>query len=602
MATTYIRNDKILRRKFYQYLIPTVLMVLAMQFGSLADAIVIGNFLNEDALSASSLALPVVFLVQLPAMVFGPGLAIVGANFLGKRRVVDASKAFKLSLFLAFVTSLIFIPLGIFLGDTVAAWFAGNFTELAPMVAQYLKVYCYQSPIIAIALVLAYFLPSDNSPTLGAVLFIIGNVVHIAVEIAFCLTLPPDVVMYGVAASFGIGMLAGMVVIIPYIKSKRRAVDLTTPFKGSFAFAKDIMRAGSSSGLLIALSVVYCLVLNLAATAYLTPGEMPVYAMLSNVSFVVDLFILGIFQIMPSVVSSLFGEKDYFGVRSVTRRVFLIALGVTTALLLVSVLFPQLYFYIFGVSLDGVNAELVASELSLDPLMVMRIYAISFLLYSLNRFFANYYPSIMVNAPVLVGNATRIGLVGPITIYFLMKAMGVLGFSYGVIIMEAAAVLVTLAWIFVGKKRKRYSGKGILLIPSAKKNDGVVDISIPAKEEEISSAVESLQHEAFALSHDEKASAMLALAAEEIIANVIAYGYRRKTSARYIDINLTRTEAGLLVRIRDDGLTFDPTAIKADDDEEMRYHGIEVVRKVASDFKYLRVLNTNNTIMEISIA
>ena len=28
-------------------------------------------------------------------------------------------------------------------------------------------------------------------------------------------------------------------------------------------------------------------------------------------------------------------------------------------------------------------------------------------------------------------------------------------------------------------------------------------------------------------------------------------------------------------------------------------HGIDVVRDVASDFKYLRVLNTNNTVIEV---
>ena len=41
------------------------------------------------------------------------------------------------------------------------------------------------------------------------------------------------VVMYGVAASFGIGMLAGMVVIIPYIKSKRRATIISATTKRS---------------------------------------------------------------------------------------------------------------------------------------------------------------------------------------------------------------------------------------------------------------------------------------------------------------------------------------------------------------------------------
>ena len=71
---------------------------------------------------------------------------------------------------------------------------------------------------------------------------------------------------------------------------------------------------------------------------------------------------------------------------------------------------------------------------------------------------------------------------------------------------------------------------------------------------------------------------------------------------RIDDVNLTRTEVGLLLRVRDDGLTFDPTAYKADEDEESKFHGIELIRKIASDFKYLRVLNTNNTIMEIKIA
>ena len=94
MDSSYSRNDKIIRRKFYQYLIPTVLMVLAMQFGSLADAIVIGNFLGDGALSAASLALPVVFLVEIPGMMIGTGASIVGANYIGKRLIKEASQTF----------------------------------------------------------------------------------------------------------------------------------------------------------------------------------------------------------------------------------------------------------------------------------------------------------------------------------------------------------------------------------------------------------------------------------------------------------------------------------------------------------------------------
>ena len=175
MDTAYRRNDKIIARKFYQYLIPTVLMVLAMQFGSLADAIVIGNFLGDSALSAASLALPIVFLVEIPAMMIGQGASIVGANFIGKRKILEASQTFKLSLFLSFVSSMIFIPIGALAGDAVAKLLAGSFGELAPQIAQYIKVYAYQAPILGIGITLAYFLPSDNHPQLGAAFFIITN-------------------------------------------------------------------------------------------------------------------------------------------------------------------------------------------------------------------------------------------------------------------------------------------------------------------------------------------------------------------------------------------------------------------------------------------
>jgi|GEM_PF-511962 len=604
MEVSYSRNSKLIRRKFYQYLIPTVLMVIAMQFGSLADGIVIGNMLGDEALSASSLALPAVFITQLPAMWIGVGASIVGANYLGKRMVKEASKVFKIALILAFTISLIFIPLGLFAAGPIATFFAGNFQNLAPMISQYMQVFAYQAPIFGITFVIAYFLPSDSSPTLGAVYFFITNVVHIAVEVLFCATLDRSVAMYGVAASTGIGLLAGLVVLIPYIKSKKRAIDLTCPIKGALRFAPEIFKAGSSTSALVGLSFVYCLALNLAATAYLKDTEIPLFAMLSNFSFVIDLFVLGILQIMPSVISSLFGEKDYFSVRKVARWVFIIAMVVTVTLTAISMIFPEVFFHLFGVDLStvGIVGGSVAEGIT-DPLLVVRLYCISFLLYAANKYLNSYYPSILVNVPPVVGNIVRIGLIGPVTIYFLMMHLGVIGFSYGVIIMEAAALVITIAVVLIGRKIGKLHGSPILLLPNERKEDQCLDISIPAKEEEISKAVEELQRYTQEKYHDEKSAAMLAIATEEIIANTIAHGYRRRTGVQYIDINVSKIEDQdrLLVRIRDDGVTFDPTTFVSGEDEEMQYHGIEVVKKVASDFKYLRVLNTNNTIMEIQL-
>ena len=212
-----------------------------------------------------------------------------------------------------------------------------------------------------------------------------------------------------------------------------------------------------------------------------------------------------------------------------------------------------------------------------------------------------YYPSIFVNGPAVLSNVFRMGLIGPVTIFFLMMALGVNGFSYGVIIMEAGALLLVILFILIMKKLGRYSGKGLLLLPANETSGVQIDLSIPAKTDEVSKIVEELQRYAYEISQNETASAMLALASEEIITNTISYGYKHHGPSRYIDVNITKTEEGLLVRIRDDGIAFDPTEYQPGDEEEMKFHGIEVIRKVAKDFKYLRVLNTNNTIMEISL-
>ena len=47
------RNARLMNRKLVEYLIPSVLMVIAMQFGSLLDGILVGNMLSNEALTAT---------------------------------------------------------------------------------------------------------------------------------------------------------------------------------------------------------------------------------------------------------------------------------------------------------------------------------------------------------------------------------------------------------------------------------------------------------------------------------------------------------------------------------------------------------------------
>ena len=91
---------------------------------------------------------------------------------------------------------------------------------------------------------------------------------------------------------------------------------------------------------------------------------------------------------------------------------------------------------------------------------------------------------------------------------------------------------------------------------------------------------------------------MIALGAEEMVANIIVNGYK-KTSHNYIDVNLKLLEDTMILRIRDDGVPFDPTKYEYDNNENYSTDGIDLIKKVTDKISYMRILNLNNTVFEI---
>ena len=599
MRVIHERSVALIRKRFYAYLIPGIIMVMAIQFGSLADGIIIGNFVGEAALSASSLALPVVYISQAPAILIAVGASIVVANLLGKRKIDDASRVFKLSMLVGFLFCMLFVPVGIFAAEPISRFLAGDgFQDLVPLITDYSMAFLIQSPIIAVSFIFAYCLASDNSPNLSAAFFIIGNLAHAGLELLFCFLAKSvpffgDHVLLWAALALGLGLLIGFVVLIPYIRSKNRLLKFKRGFAGVLPNFRTVLTSGLTSGGSFLLLAVYSLFLNIAAVTYLTDGStLAVFAMMQNFVFVVDLFVTGVMQIVPNIVGALYGEKDYFSVKAIAKRALFISLLIAAALTAISEIYPDLFFYMFGVDIQ-------AAMESLDARLIIRIYCISFLIYTLNKFVATYYPSILINMPGIVAQIVRNGVVGIPVLYFSIAASGAMGYCYGTIITEASALLLTVAFIVIMKAAHKYPEGGLWLLPNFKPNE-FVEFSFPPVEKEIGNFSEELQRYASSMGLDDVAAAKVGLAGEEIIDNVIKYGSKNgwKKDAS-IDVSLSKVEDTLILRVRDDGIAFDPTSSEVSSDE-LEFTGIEVLRKIAKAINYVRVLNTNNTFIELA--
>ena len=104
----------------------------------------------------------------------------------------------------------------------------------------------------------------------------------------------------------------------------------------------------------------------------------------------------------------------------------------------------------------------------------------------------------------------------------------------------------------------------------------------------------------YALKHNvsERDATVIALGAEEMVANIIEYGYKFKNHHYYIDVSLKIVDDKMILTIKDDGVTFDPTQYQ-EHEQEFSTSGILLVRKLVDNISYTRVLNTNNTSIEI---
>ena len=84
------RNAYLIHRKIHQYILPGVLMTVAMQLGNVVDGMIVGNILGPEAMAAIELSMPVLLLLQMPALMLAMGGAAEAAVLLGKRKLEEA--------------------------------------------------------------------------------------------------------------------------------------------------------------------------------------------------------------------------------------------------------------------------------------------------------------------------------------------------------------------------------------------------------------------------------------------------------------------------------------------------------------------------------
>ena len=576
------RNNKLLSAKLNKYIVPGIMMSLALQLGNIVDTIFVSNLIGVEAMSAVTMSLPVETIVQLTGYCLGIGGSIAVGNMLGRRDRESASKLFSATFLVTLMVGIIFSVCAFPTAAPIARLLVPGGGILQNYTRDYIRISMLGAPVIGIGLLVVNYLGVENHPELASAYLILANVINLVLDYIFLRYTPLGVT--GASLSTVLGFLFAMSVFVLYIRSDKRNIQFVRLKGKDFGIMKEAIVAGVPMLVFMATNFIKSLGLNTIILHQTGEDGMAVFTVCDNVLLIVEMLTGGIIGVIPNVAGILYGEKDYMGIRVLCKKMLKYSYIVLAAIFVAIMVFTEQITILFG---SG------GGELGRLMVYALRIFALCVIPYLWNKFIISYYESIEETAiasfvtflenAVVILPATYMG----IYIFKQIYGTGIDGIAAGFVATEIITVIA--GWIFRKIKHKNTS---FYIVPD--KNPGVnLDFSIKSTMEEAQTVNRRIMEFCKEKGVSANKANLAAVCAEEMTVNIIQYG--GKTS-NWIDINLCLEDDLCRLRIRDNGVNFNPLEY-SHDCEEFDIHGIELVKKISKSMDYIRAIDMNNTII-----
>jgi Na+-driven multidrug efflux pump/anti-sigma regulatory factor (Ser/Thr protein kinase) len=576
------RTGTLVQRKFREYLIPTVLMAAALYLSVIANSIIIGNLLGEIALSVVGLVSPLAFGFNAIFLLLVVGGVICASVAKGKLETDNANRIFSITIMVGVTIMLVISGIMLLIIGQISNMLAQGDEALAEMIREFFTPLVFIGPATVFVMGLAQFICSDGKPRMSAYIALFTNIINIILTYSFIRFFGMGLMGAALASVFG--YISGIFIIIPYLRSKERTYRFIMPKIADLNYMKHILKAGSPRAVDKAWSFLRVLILNALIVGTLGPLGISTMAVCINTIMLAALFINGTGNALLPIVGTQYGEKDYrsirYAIRSGFKFMFIGCLAVTALFIII----PGEIGRIFGVtSQEGIEALNLA----------LRLFALSLPISGINTMLQNFYQTTgRIKTSILIVSLNSFVFIVLFAFIFAQVNPSFIWLAFFLSELMTFFVIIGIV-IFT---RKKESVEGFLLLPK-ELHDTSLDITIPATIEAAVTLSDQVIKFCRENGTDESSAMQMGIAVEEMAVNTAVYGHKKNKGM--IDVLVRASGENLILRLRDDGIPFDSTKYQPEDKQEFAISGIDVVRRLAKDISYTRLLGFNVTIVTI---
>ena len=367
----YQHEYTLIRKSAIRYIIPATLTLACGQIAPIIDSICISGGLGDLQLSATSVAMPILYIFNIIGALGGVGCAITVSKCSGSGEKEKAGRAFTMTFFMMVLATII-CDLLLFIFIDKLLIFCGATDDNINFAKEYLYVILAGSVFITLMFAGDYILTGDNSPKLALAGNIVAVVVNALIDVIgiFVLHLGIWVTAFGTVFS----MFCCCVVYATHLRKPGSLCRFVfTKVKGDKGNLLEFIKPGIPLAVMYALYVTETIVQNNILRFANGSSGLGDAAVIENLQLVITLFLSGASETVMPLSSSFFGEKNRSCMLMSKRVIYRIGMLILFPILAILIIFPQLFIMIYNIK-DPVMLETLPAAIRIISLSSVFIF------------------------------------------------------------------------------------------------------------------------------------------------------------------------------------------------------------------------------------
>lgn len=350
----YKRTGFVLNKKYMHFMIPAMLSAVGISLSEFADSMVVSHLLSSDAFAIINLGTPVVFAVSLIYTVSGLGGSLLFAECLGRKDKKKADQYFTASTVLSLLLGILLFALLTVFHSALGGLF-GCPEELMTQFDAYTRVLRFFVPVGVLLMHVTYFLPVVGKPFLSMGLVVSANVLNLILDVV----LIRDFGMgcEGAALATLVSYIVVFIVMLFIWRFGKISLTLCELQKTQQS-VKEIVTKGLPSGSVQAGYLATTIFCNYFMNQAFGLNGVVVMSLFAQLDSVISIALTGIVDNNASFAAMLKGEGDYYGIRSLSKRVTVMIVLVCSVLSIVFAAFSHGVAAVFNIH-DPAVLELI---------------------------------------------------------------------------------------------------------------------------------------------------------------------------------------------------------------------------------------------------